>query len=42
MRASGLPEPALRALTDMADAARELARLPPVPDQRVSEASADD
>jgi hypothetical protein len=37
MRASGLPEPALRALTEMADAARELAGLPPVTDHRDSE-----
>lgn len=36
MRASGLPEPALRALTEMADAARELAGLPPVTDHRDS------
>jgi len=41
MRASGLPEPALRALTDMADAARELAGLPPVTDQLDSAAPTD-
>jgi transcriptional regulator with XRE-family HTH domain len=41
MRASGLPEPALRALTDMADAARELAGLPPVIDQADSGTTAD-
>jgi transcriptional regulator with XRE-family HTH domain len=41
MRASGLPEPALRALQDMADAARELAGLPPVTDHQDSERSAD-
>lgn len=39
MRASGLPEPALRALTGMADAARELAGLPPVSDQANGETS---
>jgi len=30
LRAQGLPEPALRALSDMADSARALAGLPPV------------
>ena len=42
MRASGLPETALRALTDMADAARELAGLPPVTDHEDSEPSVGD
>lgn len=41
MRASGLPEPALRALAEMADAARELAGLPSVTDLPDSEPPTD-
>lgn len=40
LRAHGLPEPALRALTDMADSARALSGLPPVTGQNDNSDSA--